>query len=68
MAPASGAVALALRGNCSFAHKAAAAQAAGFGALLLYDAATEGCIVMGGNASEAPQLATPAASISQQVR
>ena len=36
-----------VRGNCTFTEKAAAVQAAGGAAMLLYDSQVGGCVTMG---------------------
>ncbi|KAK9828615.1 hypothetical protein WJX72_001047 [[Myrmecia] bisecta] len=67
LTPAQGAAVLATRGTCSFADKAVAMQAAGAAVAIIANS-EEGCMSMGGNATD-PQFAAvtiPAVSISRQ--
>ncbi|KAL4448488.1 hypothetical protein ABPG75_005707 [Micractinium tetrahymenae] len=60
-----GAAALVARGNCSFADKARAVQAAGFGAMLLYNDDAE-CVLMSANRSEVEGLRITVVSLTAE--
>ncbi|PSC70351.1 signal peptide peptidase-like 3 [Micractinium conductrix] len=64
-APAPGGAALVQRGNCSFAAKAQAVQAAGYGAMLLFNSEPDECVLMSANRSEAAGLTLLVASLTQ---
>ncbi|KAG2441965.1 hypothetical protein HYH02_009759 [Chlamydomonas schloesseri] len=64
---AAGAAVLVVRGNCTFTDKAAAVQASGGAAMLLYDSQPGGCITMGFEPNATAGLTLAAVSIPHEL-
>ncbi|KAG2440711.1 hypothetical protein HXX76_003568 [Chlamydomonas incerta] len=66
-ASVAGAAVVVVRGNCTFTDKAAAVQAAGGVAMLLYDSQAGGCVTMGFEPNATSSLTLAAVSIPHEL-